>query len=304
MELLDYPIKLANSGHKVYLHAFGDIHRAALGCDSKQLRSDIADFGDAAEADNGETHLWIGMGDWLNCIGIKDKRHDGAAIAPEFREHIGDSLMSVEEDTLVSEFEPIKQYGIGLCSGNHELKAAKHTEVNHARNLARRLDVPYLGYSAVIRFRLRWGAKTNSVITHIHHGRGAGRTRGGKVNTLYSMRDVVDADVHIVGHDHDMLDFPAARLSVTRTGELRLRQDEVLFVNSGTYLKSTPVESAQAQEPGRFNNGHKVKTDYAEVCGYNPCIIGHGGFSMRFKGTGTGKDRRWGVRLKRVDYRR
>jgi hypothetical protein len=241
MELLDYPIDLESLSEKINIHLFGDIHRAALGCDAKQLRSDVNQIKVGNE--KGERHLWVGMGDWCNSIGPKDKRHDSAAVAPEFVEYMGDDLFRVEASALASEFKPIAQYGIGMITGNHEDGIARRSEYNPARDIAERLDIPYLGYSAIIRFRLRHGNHTECVIFHLHHGTGASRTKGGKMNMLYNMRDVVQADIYAVGHVHEVLDFPEVRMTVTRAGKLRLVQKPLLFINCGTYLKAYATDT-------------------------------------------------------------
>ena len=297
MELLDFPIKLKSSKQKVTIHGLGDIHRAALGCDSKQLRSDISQI--KAGHERGELHYWLGTGDWSNAIGPKDKRHDAAAIAPEFQEFVGDNLFGTEASVLASEFKPIAHLGIGMGMGNHEDSIAKYNEYNPAKDIAERLDIPYLGYSAIIRLRLTSPSNSATVLIFWHHGKGAAVTKGGKLNMLYGMRDIVQADVYMVGHVHELLDFPEVRLSVNRRGTLRLIEDEILFINTGTYLKAYATDVAPLAR-GSFDHSSRVRPDYAEKKGYRPAIIGHNGFQIQM----VRKTKGWVTRLKRVDFRR
>jgi hypothetical protein len=305
MELLDFPIEVPKYSHKVFVHVFGDIHRASLGCDAQQLRSDINQVKHANETREDESHYWIGLGDWHNAIGPKDRRHDAAAIATEFREYVGDDLFQREASTLVSEFEAIKQWGIGILTGNHEATIAKTGEFNPSIYVAERLNLPYLGYSALVRFTVRAlnATRVYVVMAYCHHGTGASRTKGGKMNMLWNMRDVVDADVYVVGHVHELVDFPVARMAGTRKGAFRLKERELLFVNGGTYQKAYAAEKAQK---GGFNPNRVVRPDYAEVKAYTPSIIGHNGWMMTQKHVTKISNRgpQWQTRLKRVDFRR
>ena len=306
MELLDLPIQLSRLGEPVWVHLLTDLHRASLGCDSKQWRSDINQIKHAVEK-KGEKHYWLGGGDLLNAIGPKDRRHDTAAIAPEFRDHIGDDLFQAEASAIVSELRSIRDYGIGIGMGNHEATIARQGEFNPSRYIAEHLNLPYLGYSALIRFRLMHGGNSQSVICFWHHGYGAARTKGGKLNMLWGLRDVVEADVYCTGHVHELIDFPESRLSGTRRGAFRLHQQEILFVNGGTYQKAYAT-GAKSQKAFKFDPDHFVRPDYAEVKAFRSAVIGHNGWRMQKAHSGN-KDRnrsepQWSVRLKRVDFRR
>ncbi len=304
MELLDFPINLAKETEWVYIHLFTDIHRAASGCDAKKLRSDIAQLKYAVEK-KGEKHYWIGGGDWANSIGVKDRRHDAGAISPEFREYIGDHMFAMETAVLVKEFESIRDYGIGIGMGNHEDAIAKAGEYNPAKAIAERLNLPFLGYSAVMRFNLKPPSPGGRSIAmaYWHHGIGAARAKGGKVNMLYNMRDVIDADIYMVGHVHELIDFPEMRLCASRTGKLRLYERNMLFINGGTYQRSYPV-SVKAQKALEYNHKDVIRPDYGEKKGYRPSIVGHNGWKMRRCQKRFDGKRQWTVELKRVDYKR
>ena len=243
MELLDYPIQLRAITDKVFIHIFGDIHRAARGCDVHQLHSDINQVKHANDRKNGEHHYWIGLGDWMNAISGKDKRHDSTAISEQFQPYQGRDLFGAEAAALVGDFQKIADRGIGIMGGNHESSISKYHETDHAATIARRLDLPHLGYSCLVRFRLiHDSGKTKrgaTVVAYFHHGYGAARTKGAKVNKLYSFRDNAEADVYVCGHDHELSDFPDSRLSIPRRGKLRLVEKQRLFVNGGTYLKAS-----------------------------------------------------------------
>lgn len=300
MELLDFPIRVKKGTDKVFVHVFGDIHRAALGCDYRKLRQDIAYI--QKRTQKGEHHYWLGNGDFSNAIGQKDKRFDATAVAPEFRDEIGENLFLAEARQLWREFDPIKHLGIGIGEGNHERSIAKNCDFNPANFLAEKLNLPFLGYSAIVRLRVTADdTRSYTIVLYMHHGHGASRSKGAKVNMLWGLRDIVEADVYLTGHVHELLEFPEARLSVNRRGSLRLQSQELLFINNGTYLKAHPAKGPQ--RAGQFNEHHKVYTDYAEMKGYRPSVIGHNGFCMWNHSVTKQRKALYETRLRHVDFR-
>ena len=305
MELLHYDITTAKGNDPVYIHLFTDIHRAAPGCDAKKLRSDISMFKKLAEAGG---HYWIGGGDWSNGIGPRDKRFDSSSVRPRFHENVGKDLHQAEARILAHEFEPIREWGIGLGMGNHEAAVAKYNEFNPATDIAERLNLPFLGYSAGIRLRL--AAKnvqhTEIVTVFWHHGIGSARSKGAKVNALNKMKEIMVADVYLMGHDHELVDFPEVRVSIAKKGTLRLVKDDVLYVNGGTYLKAYPTDIVP-QKAGEFSPDKHVHADYAEQKAYRPAVIGHNGFIIERKNTKKGlkpgSTSRWQRKLSRYDCR-
>jgi hypothetical protein len=281
MQLVDHEIELEREDQPVWLHAFGDIHRAALGCDHRQLRSDINRLKHAVEVKK-EKHVWLGHGDWLNAIGHTDKRYEAAAISPQFLPYVADDLFHQECNVLVSEFRPIRDYGIGLGDGNHEATICKQGGFNPMKDIASRLNLPYIGYSAGIRLVLRAPNKVAvPVMIHYHHGVGASATKGGKLNMLYKMRDKIAADIYIVGHVHELIGFKQARLSLPAKGKLRLEHRQAVFINGGTYLKTYEVEPPQEKQ--EFDTERHVRYDYGERKAYDPTIIGHNGVRINIQ---------------------
>ncbi len=298
MELLDFPIVGLKPYHEpVTIHVFSDIHRAAAGCDAAKLRRDIKKLGQAVE--RGEKHYWLGGGDWSNAVGPKDKRFDQMAVAKEFHEHVGDDLFGAEARTLIREFRPIRGSCLGIGMGNHEDAIARRGEYNPSVHCAEALNVPFLGYNAIIRFRLDAKVNRQTVLMYWHHGRGAGRTIGAKANMLKGMDQVVDADIYVVGHTHEEMDFPGAVVTATRRGALRMMQRRRLYFNSGTYLKAYSDRKIPVKA-GQFTQG-AAPTDYAEKAGYSPSSIGHNGFVLRI----TKKDpphKQWGFKAEKIQF--
>jgi hypothetical protein len=301
LELLDVPIRLKDYKKPLHLSFFTDIHRSAVGCDAKKLRSDIERL--RARAAAGEDHRWWGGGDWCNAIGPRDKRFDSSVLSKEFQAYEGDCLFQTEARVLAQEFDSIKHLGIAIGMGNHEKSIAKYNDYNPALDIAERLNLPFIGYSALMRLRLSAENcdHTCSVIVFWHHGRGSARTKGSKMTALYSFRDTVQADLYAAGHDHSLFDFPEVRLEGSRKGEFKLIKRDTLFLDGGTYLKSWPTDM-KAQRAGEFNKERVVHSDYAEIAAFTPAVIGHGGVKINMdvhsarSGSGGFKLSRWECR--------
>jgi hypothetical protein len=96
---------------------------------------------------------------------------------------------------------PLAQAGklLGLHTGNHEMRATLATGMDPVYMLAKSLCVPYLGYTAFHKWVV--GDVTYKVLTV--HGRSAARSPSGRLNALRNLRDIVQADIYMMGHLHD-----------------------------------------------------------------------------------------------------
>jgi hypothetical protein len=304
MELIAHEITLPTLSTPLYLHNITDVHREAAGCDKRKFLADIATIAKANEQpEERGLHYWIGGGDWNNGIGAKDRRWDAVAVSPEFKHFVGLGLHQAVAMRLVEEAKPIAPWCLGCGRGNHEDGVIRFNDYDPALDVARGLDVNYMGYSAGIRLTIRAKGQTHSttLIVYWHHGHGAARTKGAKVNMLHGLRDKLDADVFFTGHLHEAVAFTGVRMSLTRRGVLRQVARPRVYVNGGTYLKGYHVCKAQAA--GGYNAGHGVLVDYSEKAAYDPAVIGHWGCMFRLKKEGSDRSARWAHELKAVDFR-
>lgn len=286
MERLDVPIKVKDPKKPIYFHLITDVHRASLTCDWRQLKRDVAAIAQGVK--RGEQHYTLLGGDLCNSISTRDKRHDSASIAPSFREHEGIDLFNEEVRAVCADFRPIRDTIIGSGTGNHEDSIAKYNAFHPAIAIAEQLDVPFLGYSALIRLRIKAHRTTNSILVFWHHGFGAARSAGGKLTMLHKLRESFDrADIYLTGHVHRPVQEPEISLGATRRGKLRITADMIWLINGGTYQKTYDTNK-EPQKPGQFNPNPVVRYDYAEVKAYKASVIGHAGFSVTHKGTDNG----------------
>ena len=168
-------------------YALGDTHIGAVNTDLKLLQKHINEIDKFGLP-------WVHLGDWVDAITPKDRRYN----VSERIEAVLDSYVKAEEM-----FEPIAKQCIAILSGNHGSHWSKQ-EGNMIRLIAKRWDVPYLGYCGLINY------KTAENWTHkiwLHHGAGGGRKRGAKAIRLQEWSQFVDADLYLQGHTHTYQNF-------------------------------------------------------------------------------------------------
>ena len=169
----------------------------------------------------------FGMGDIVDSIIAKDKRYDPFNRDPSF-ESIDDAFSFFEDS-----YESIKDKSGGLLVGNHEWTLIQATEMNETRKICKRFNIPYLGFSALIKFQFPNG---RTLIGFLAHGAGGGRKIGSKANRLDEVKGkFIDADFTVFAHTHELF---------TRASPvLLLRNDKLVsktvhMASSGSFLRN------------------------------------------------------------------
>lgn len=159
--------------------------------------------------------------------------------------------------------EPIADEGrlMGLIEGNHEYRSSKNW-LRTTRMLARDLGVPYCQGVMTIDLHLKKGDKQRDYKICATHGYGFARTKGGKMNALMRMRDIMaDADVYTMGHLHDKINIT---VPIYINGELKDR----LFSMTGAYLQyGGYAEHKLYSPPARGSSKLKFHLDIDRVSG-------------------------------------
>jgi UDP-2,3-diacylglucosamine pyrophosphatase LpxH len=233
-------------GDIIKVKPIADVHYGSKNCDIKGLLDHLG-------KPDPKTYF-IGLGDFMDCIIVSDsKRYRKVSDDIESEDIIGESIQ-FWADLLY----PFRKQIIGLGIGNHEDNIIKRCSVNPMKILCDSLEVPYLGYSFLVRLILREGeGRSRTVIIRCHHGWGmGGRTIGGEL-TKYS-RDLAqfDCDIALYGHTHRLQADTMPRLAIV--GD-RLVSKEKHLVLCGTFLKT-------------FSDG--TDCTYAESAGLPPMKIG------------------------------
>jgi len=252
------------------VHNISDIHLGHKACAEDRLAADIQQIADDPNA------FWVGGGDYADYISYNDKRFVPNDLAewlkPADLGHLGEVLTRKVRDVLW----PIKHKCLGLAWGNHEWKYSNTQDQAHLHGwLCTEFGVPNFGYSALFDIvfvrvpeckqpELHWTnptpSKKNSRASFrffIHHGNGASRTAGGKINMLVRHMTEIQADVYMCGHVHEKI----GKREITIGGDMACRnqtQKERIGIVSGSYYRS-------------FCEGC---TTYAERMGLKPTSLG------------------------------
>jgi hypothetical protein len=223
-----------------------DVHFGNRMCDVDKFRDFLKD------ADDPRT-LFIGGGDLIDAIIIGDKRYRKEVDASPV-----DDLVDYQVDTMTEILKPYAKRIIGLGSGNHEETLVVKAGTNPIRRICKNLNVPFLGYSWLVRLAFREiDGRGRTVILRGHHGWGGGsRTQGGEL-TKYA-KDVAfwDADIFLYGHGHARKYDEIPRLGLK--GSKLVAKPKILLL-CGSFLKTL----SEGGTPS-----------YSEIGGYPPIPIG------------------------------
>jgi hypothetical protein len=226
-----------------------DVHLGNTACDVRAFKSYLADS-------DGST-LFLGIGDLLDCVITNDiKRYRKSVDASE-----SDSIVDEQIDKACDILDKYKNQIIGLGSGNHEDVIVKRCGTNPTARICKRLNVPFLGFSGLVRLMFREarykGGRGRMVVLRYHHGWGGGsRTQGADLTKFSKDLAYWDADVFFYGHVHRKQTDTVPRLGLS--GEQLISKPKILCI-CGTFLKT-------------YTKG--FDPTYSEVKGYPPVELG------------------------------
>jgi len=243
------------------LSFLGDWHLGTAACDESYIQSSIAKI---AEEPN---HYIIGMGDYGDFIHTRDKRYNEDVISRELL--AADNLFTWQVEKITGFFEPVRDRVLCLLTGNHELTGKKFYYTNPVDVVSYNLEVPHLGYSGFVRLKFTEHTMRRVITVFVHHGYGAGRTSGAKINKVHAFAQDYDADIYAMGHVHEVHSSTKPILGVSRNGK-RLVAKNKHFLITGSALK--------AHLPDRLDSSG---TTYVEQAAFPPVAIGHVEVSIR-----------------------
>ena len=147
--------------------------------------------------------------------------------------------------SLFEKLKPLKSQVLGSISGNHEQRLIRYANFDPVQTLCQMLEVPYCGFSAVLRFRIglhRIGLNRHPNIEYVfyaHHSTGGGSTLGGKLNRVAKLDEIFEgADAYLAGHNHSKAlgEKSLAYLSKNGRGEAQLKYKRVMYVDTGSFI--------------------------------------------------------------------
>ena len=257
--------------------AVADIHLGSSACHKRLFERHLREIADDPFA------LWVGLGDYCDHIGYRDRRFDPRCVDADI---LPTPLLGDADRVLIRHmadyFKPIAHKCLGLAYGNHERAAMTMREQQglHAW-LCSEIAVPDLGYSFLMDVaftrkpdckklagRVHYGrpddlpanaiASTMSMRVFGHHGAGGATTSGGKHNRLRKFMDGFDADVYLIAHVHDQQVTKRPSVGADRTCT-QLRERLRIGSITGGYLRSYPQGTAAS---------------YTEAAGYDAVPLG------------------------------
>ena len=214
---------------KLNLVALGDLHVGHRNVDYDTLERVIEYIKDTPNC------LWLGMGDYADCVTFKDKRFDLNAVDPTCM------TPDLQYRRVKQLFEPIKDKCLGLLDGNHDYLFWRRYQHNYVDWLAYELGVPYLTMDAYIRFSfVRKSGRTpkiRQVNIYAHHGWTGARTVGGKINRIQDLAKIFpNLDIYLMGHVH-LLGQAPPQVQLSVDNNLNVVEHVERFVFTGGFLR-------------------------------------------------------------------
>jgi hypothetical protein len=228
----EYTINFQKWNEPIYLIPFGDVHRSSPMC-AVERWLEMCDW-----AEQKERCYFLGMGDYDDLGSTSERRYLNN---PELH----DSTVKTLEDLYLKntrrfadEIKFMKGKLIGLLNGNHY--GMFQSGINTDQKLAEIMHTTYLGANTFIRLKLKSTTKHKGYMTidiWAHHGRGGGRTVGGSMNPVEQMSQSAEADIYLMGDNHQKSAVHKSRLRLSDDGQLGLSHRKILLCRTGSFLK-------------------------------------------------------------------
>lgn len=248
------PYKL---GQTIRLRVLADWHVGNTHSDNRAARKFL---------DEDKDCYFIGNGDLMDMVIASDsKRYRKSSDDSD-----GDAIVDEQIEKIFSWLEPYKDRVLGLGTGNHEDEITKRCGTNPSQRLCKKLGVPFLGYSSLVRLALTEnGNRGRSVVCRLHHGYGGGsRTQGADITKYSKDLNYWDADIFFYGHCHKLQSDRIPRLGLI--GDKLVAKPKLLCI-TGSFLKTF---------------GTTTDPTYSEKAGYPPLEIG--GLTVNIKPDSSG----------------
>lgn len=229
-----YTIPFSEYGKPIYLLPFGDVHRDSPLCWVEGWKEWLA------WAKTKDRAYFLGMGDYNDMISGSERAIMGLPGLHESTQETLEDVYLSHTKLFADECSFMKGKIIGIMNGNHY--AVLKNGITTDQKLAEYLDAHYLGVSTLIRLvfqdTVRGEGKSASIDIFAHHGRGGGRTIGASMNPVSDMAKTAEADLYLMGDNHQKGADYGNRLRLTAGGgSLRLRHRKLLYARTGSFLR-------------------------------------------------------------------
>ena len=156
-------------------------------------------------------------------------------------------------DALYEVLLPLREKILVILEGNHEERIWKDSGIRVSKVLAKMLKVPFGGYSAFLKLRVR----KNNYVVHAQHGSSNAWYPHTKLTAAMRTAQHTDADLYLYGHTHELLSIKVPRRSMDMRNRT-ISTCEKYFVLTGSFLE---YEGSYAQK----KNMYPIETGIANI---------------------------------------
>lgn len=240
MEILEFKLNLEKP-EKIDIFFLGDIHEG----NANHAETEFKEAVKYIKENQNKTYV-IGMGDYIDGINHKDPRFDPVEICRKYKLRDLKNLPVKQVENLLAALNPIQDKFIGLIAGNHEEKYVKHNSFDPVWLMSQKMTSKpkILGYNGWVKFGFFYEndrRRSNfNIDIALSHGIGGGGFREGyPVNLIHDIFRFIDADVHIMGHIHQMIvDVTSERITVLKN---KIKRRKVLYGSNGCFMRKEKI---------------------------------------------------------------
>lgn len=156
--------------------------------------------------------------------------------------------------------EPIKNKILAITSGNHEDRIYKESGTDISEDIADRLGIDYDMNGLLLDVKIgNNGPGQFNYTIYCTHGTGAGRSIGGKANTLKRASEIIESDIYCIGHIHFMQSY-SDYIYIPDTVHHKLIKQKRLYMSCGSFLDYGGYSERKMFAPGKTGTG-RIRID-------------------------------------------
>ena len=234
LRTIEIPAKVNQTINIIVL---GDIHFNSDNFADSRFDADIKSF---EELSKREPVHFILLGDAFEALSTSERKYFAGGSFHNSTELRWETEYAREIDNFVKRTQVLKDRTLAVFGGNHFFMFQNGTTSDMA--LASKLNATYVGCSGYIVLVLRYDKKHSNVVKFfLHHGKGSGKrvssSLTGPEDALSYFRD---ADIVIMGHDHQAVAARVPALEVDRgMGDCwRIVDKNRIIGRAGSYLRA------------------------------------------------------------------
>jgi len=196
MEVNKKRIDYKSKNDEYYIVPIGDVHIGNKGCELQRFKDMIQWIKDKPNC------MWLGMGDYIDCINYTDKRFDPDTIDKKYLNELSNCVPMQIQD-FIELVRPIADKCLGFHRGNHEEKIRLQYHYDVMYELWKEFGKPDLEDSSytILDFH-RCDKDIQRITIFSMHGCAGGRKGGNKINRLEDLIGDHEADIYLIGHSH------------------------------------------------------------------------------------------------------